>query len=132
MLTAHDHPMMLNHHFNSLASSTLVPQTVCRRTSGSGDSNRCDMELVQRTRFGERGAFDLLVLKYQQSIIKLATRYTHNRFDAEDVAQDTFKCRIRLVIMSADALARRGRQLVVKARDRLIQANCERPHLNIL
>jgi RNA polymerase sigma-70 factor (ECF subfamily) len=49
-----------------------------------------DIDLVCRAQLGERGAFDLLVLKYQRRILKLALRYTRNRSDAEDVSQEAF------------------------------------------
>jgi len=49
-----------------------------------------DLSLVRRAQGGERGAFDLLVLKYQGRIQKLAARYVHNSEDARDVAQDAF------------------------------------------
>ena len=49
-----------------------------------------DSSLVRRAQSGERGAFDLLVIKYRRKIISLAMRYTRNPSDAEDVAQETF------------------------------------------
>jgi RNA polymerase sigma-70 factor (ECF subfamily) len=52
--------------------------------------NASDADLVRRAQLGERGAFDLLVLKYQRRILKLALRYTRNPSDAEDVSQEAF------------------------------------------
>jgi RNA polymerase sigma-70 factor, ECF subfamily len=49
-----------------------------------------DVSLVRRAQSGERGAFDLLVIKYQRKIISLAMRYTRSPADAEDVSQETF------------------------------------------
>jgi RNA polymerase sigma-70 factor, ECF subfamily len=49
-----------------------------------------DLSLVCRAQSGERRAFDLLVRKYRPSILKLALRYTRNRSDADDVAQEAF------------------------------------------
>lgn len=49
-----------------------------------------DLELVRRVQSGNKGAFDLLVLKYQSKIITLIMRFVKDPFDAEDVAQDTF------------------------------------------
>ena len=46
-----------------------------------------DLSLVQRVQRGERGAYDLLVLKYQHKVVKLVMRYLRNPADAEDVAQ---------------------------------------------
>jgi RNA polymerase sigma-70 factor, ECF subfamily len=52
--------------------------------------NSVDQELVQRVQLGDKKAFDVLVLKYQQRIVKLITRYVRNQDEALDVAQETF------------------------------------------
>ncbi len=49
-----------------------------------------DSELVQLTREGNSGAFDQLVLRYQDKIFRLARRLTDTEEDAEDVAQEAF------------------------------------------
>ena len=49
-----------------------------------------DAQLVKRVQKGDKKAFDLLVLKYQQRIIKLVSRYVRDPSDALDVAQDAF------------------------------------------
>lgn len=49
-----------------------------------------DAQLVERVQKGDKKAFDLLVLKYQQRIIKLVSRYVRDPTDALDVAQDAF------------------------------------------
>lgn len=49
-----------------------------------------DWELVQRTRAGDRGAFRVLVERYQRRIAALALGMLRNREDALDVVQDTF------------------------------------------
>src|SRR5579862_8409031 len=49
-----------------------------------------DLSLVRRVQAGERSAYDLLVLKYQQKVVKLVMRYVRNPADAEDVAQEAF------------------------------------------
>jgi RNA polymerase sigma-70 factor (ECF subfamily) len=49
-----------------------------------------DLSLVRRVQAGERGAYDLLVLKYQHKVVKLVMRYLRNPADAEDVAQEAF------------------------------------------
>src|SRR5687768_9097818 len=48
-----------------------------------------DEVLVARTREGEKGAFDLLVRKYQYRVTKLVSRYV-SESEALDVAQETF------------------------------------------
>lgn len=49
-----------------------------------------DLSLVQRVQRGERGAYDLLVLKYQHKVVKLVMRYLRDPAEAEDVAQEAF------------------------------------------
>jgi RNA polymerase sigma-70 factor (ECF subfamily) len=49
-----------------------------------------DLSLVRRVQRGEKGAFDLLVLKYQHKVVKLVMRYMREPADAEDVAQEAF------------------------------------------
>jgi len=52
--------------------------------------NGADSTLVERVQRGDKPAFDLLVLKYQHRIIKLAARYVRDQHDAMDVAQEAF------------------------------------------
>ena len=47
-----------------------------------------DQLLVERVQQGDKRAFDLLVLKYQQKIIALASRFVGAGAEAEDVAQE--------------------------------------------
>ena len=49
-----------------------------------------DLELVRRAQRGERGAFDLLVLRYQHKVVKLVARLLRDPTEAEDVAQEAF------------------------------------------
>ena len=49
-----------------------------------------DQALVERVQRGDRRAFDLLVLRYQQRIVKLIMRYVHDPAEAQDVAQEAF------------------------------------------
>ena len=49
-----------------------------------------DQELVERVQRGDRRAFDVLVLRYQQRIIKLIMRYVQDSSEAQDVAQEAF------------------------------------------
>jgi RNA polymerase sigma-70 factor (ECF subfamily) len=51
------------------------------------EDDRLLVELVQQ---GNKKAFDKLVLKYQQRVVQLATRYVHDVSEAQDVAQETF------------------------------------------
>ena len=53
-------------------------------------ANQTDLELVRRVQSGDKSAFDVLVLKYQQKVINLVTRYVHDPHIAMDVAQESF------------------------------------------
>lgn len=52
--------------------------------------NNVDQELVRRVQHGDRKAFDILVQKYQQKIVKLISRYVRDQDEVLDVAQETF------------------------------------------
>ncbi|MDE2196611.1 MAG: RNA polymerase sigma factor RpoE [Gammaproteobacteria bacterium] len=64
-----------------------MPKPVIDPRSGKADS---DQVLVERVQRGDKTAFDVLVRKYQQKIIKLVTRYVHDGTEALDVAQEAF------------------------------------------
>ena len=49
-----------------------------------------DQVLVERAQRGDRRAFDLLVLKYQQKIVQLVMRYVRDPAEALDVSQEAF------------------------------------------
>ena len=49
-----------------------------------------DQQLVELVQRGDRKAYDLLVLKYQQRIVSLVSRFVRNPADALDVTQDAF------------------------------------------
>jgi RNA polymerase sigma-70 factor (ECF subfamily) len=49
-----------------------------------------DQALVEQVQRGEKQAFDVLVLKYQNKIIQLVNRYVHDSDEARDVAQEAF------------------------------------------
>ncbi|MEJ2093976.1 MAG: RNA polymerase sigma factor RpoE [Gammaproteobacteria bacterium] len=49
-----------------------------------------DQQLVERVQNGDKKAFDLLVMKYQQRIVNLVSRFVRNQADALDVTQDAF------------------------------------------
>ena len=56
---------------------------------GTADQS-VDQELVARVKRGDKGAFDLLVRKYQHKIAKLVARYVYDRTEVEDVTQEVF------------------------------------------
>jgi RNA polymerase sigma-70 factor (ECF subfamily) len=58
--------------------------------SGATPKEYTDAELVKKVKSGDRAAFDLLVLKYQNKIIHLVSRYVKDSHAAQDVAQEAF------------------------------------------
>ena len=52
--------------------------------------NIADKEIIERVKNGDKKAYDLLVLKYQQRVINLISRFVKNYADALDVSQETF------------------------------------------
>ncbi len=54
-----------------------------------GDSE-LDQILVQRVQQGDKGAFDLLVRKYQHRVLSVISRYVSDWSEAEDVGQEAF------------------------------------------
>jgi len=55
----------------------------------SGDA-QADLELVERVKKGDKKAFDLLVLKYQQKVANIISRYIKDSSEVFDVSQEAF------------------------------------------
>jgi RNA polymerase sigma-70 factor (ECF subfamily) len=51
---------------------------------------KADQALVERVQAGDKAAFDLLVLKYQNKVVHLVSRYVHDSAEVYDVAQEAF------------------------------------------
>lgn len=49
-----------------------------------------DQLLVERAQAGDRGAFDLLVMKYQRRLMRLLKRVVRDPSETEDVVQEAF------------------------------------------
>ncbi|MDH5571834.1 MAG: RNA polymerase sigma factor RpoE [Gammaproteobacteria bacterium] len=49
-----------------------------------------DQALVERVQRGDKKAFDLLVLKYQQRLINVLSRYMRDQSEVQDIAQEAF------------------------------------------
>ncbi|MDY7025622.1 MAG: RNA polymerase sigma factor RpoE [Pseudomonadota bacterium] len=49
-----------------------------------------DQQLVERVKKGDKRAFDLLVIKYQQRLLILANRFVKNEATAQDIVQEAF------------------------------------------
>jgi RNA polymerase sigma-70 factor (ECF subfamily) len=59
----------------------------------NGDSQAVedsDSDLVRRAQSGDKKAFDLLVLKYQQKVAGVVSRYVRDQADILDVVQEAF------------------------------------------
>jgi RNA polymerase sigma-70 factor (ECF subfamily) len=55
-----------------------------------GERMSVDLELVQRVQAGDKKAFDVLIMKYQQRIIHVINGFVHDPVEALDVAQEAF------------------------------------------
>ncbi len=53
-------------------------------------TNLLDADLVKRVQAGDKGAFDLLVQKYQHKVINLIGRFVSDHAECQDIAQDAF------------------------------------------
>ena len=49
-----------------------------------------DQALVERVQKGDKKAFDILVLKYQQRVMNILSRYVRDPSEVQDLAQETF------------------------------------------
>ena len=49
-----------------------------------------DQQLVERVQQGDKNAFNLLVMKYQNKVMSLIGRYVRNQADVADVTQEAF------------------------------------------
>lgn len=49
-----------------------------------------DQALVERVQKGDKKAFDILVLKYQQRVMNILSRYVRDPYEVQDLAQETF------------------------------------------
>ena len=71
-----------------------IPESVGCTTRGVGSANMAtesaDAQLVRRVQKGDKGAFDLLVLKYQHKIVNLVLRYVRDPDQALDITQEAF------------------------------------------
>ncbi|WP_457673329.1 RNA polymerase sigma factor RpoE [Thiolapillus sp.] len=53
-------------------------------------SAEADLRLVEKVKKGDKKAFDLLVLKYQQKVANIISRYIHDSSEVFDVSQEAF------------------------------------------
>ena len=60
------------------------------------ENGSTDKEIITRVLKGDQRAYEVIVTRYQSFVFTIALRYTKNREDAEEVAQDTSGRRYRV------------------------------------
>lgn len=74
--------------------AAVKPRVVSTQVGSEGNKSLSekdiDFALVQRVQRGDKQAFDLLVLKYQNKIVHLVSRYVHDSHESQDVTQEAF------------------------------------------
>jgi RNA polymerase sigma-70 factor (ECF subfamily) len=55
-----------------------------------GDQQKVDQALIERVQQGDKTAFDVLVRKYQNRVVKVIARYIRDQSEVYDVAQEAF------------------------------------------
>ena len=81
---AENFPQMSRSIGKSVESATVTVAAACMA------SEPTDAQLVRRVQKGDKGAFDLLVLKYQHKIVNLVMRYVRDPDQALDISQEAF------------------------------------------
>jgi RNA polymerase sigma-70 factor, ECF subfamily len=81
---AQNFPQMSRSIGESVESATVTVAAACMA------SEPTDAQLVRRVQKGDKGAFDLLVLKYQHKIVNLVMRYVRDPDQALDISQEAF------------------------------------------
>lgn len=68
-----------------------------RRSNPLSESNRSnatetmqDLDLIQRAKLGDMGAFEELVFRYDKQVLTIAARYVQSAEDAKDIYQEVF------------------------------------------
>ncbi|MBI0415932.1 MAG: RNA polymerase sigma factor RpoE [Nitrosospira sp.] len=54
------------------------------------NDRKIDQKLVELAQYGDKKAFDLLVIKYRGRLIRVLSRFIRDSTEVEDVAQETF------------------------------------------
>lgn len=79
---------------NQIATGTLTQRMSTTATPDepkvAGSDRAIDYKLVVRVQQGDKGAFDLLVMKYQGRVASIISRYVSDHHEIADVAQETF------------------------------------------
>ncbi len=59
------------------------------RTSGPQAATMADSEVVQRVVHGEKGLYEILMRRYNQTLFRAVRSYLHKEEDVQDAMQDT-------------------------------------------
>ncbi len=60
------------------------------RTSGPQAATMADSEVVQRVVHGEKGLYEILMRRYNQTLFRAVRSYLHKEEDVQDAMQDTY------------------------------------------
>ncbi|WP_425463063.1 RNA polymerase sigma factor RpoE [Marinobacter piscensis] len=66
----------------------MAPDTDQKHTEKP--DSQTDLQLVRKVRNGDRGAFDLLVVKYQSRVASIIGRYVYDNQEVMDLTQEAF------------------------------------------
>jgi RNA polymerase sigma-70 factor, ECF subfamily len=61
-----------------------------QRQSPSPTDTMVDLDLIQRAKHGDMGAFEQLVFRYDKQVLTIAARYVQSSEDAKDIYQEVF------------------------------------------
>ncbi|MFE8072614.1 RNA polymerase sigma factor RpoE [Marinobacteraceae bacterium S3BR75-40.1] len=64
--------------------------TATQQGNAPAEQRQTDRQLVARAQKGERGAFDLLVVRYQARVAAIVSRYVQEPQDVMDLTQEAF------------------------------------------
>jgi RNA polymerase sigma-70 factor, ECF subfamily len=58
--------------------------------SSNATGTMLDLDLIQRAKLGDMGAFEQLVFRYDKQVLTIAARYVQSSEDAKDIYQEVF------------------------------------------
>lgn len=77
-------------HSRSQATTRLIVTTASRSATSINLRKIEDATLVRESQAGDHAAFEELVHRYDQAVLRLALRLTRSQSDAKDIYQDAF------------------------------------------
>ncbi|TVP57953.1 MAG: RNA polymerase sigma factor RpoE [Halomonadaceae bacterium] len=96
----------------------------------SQNRNETDRQLVERVQLGDKTAFDLLVVRYQNRVAGIVGRYVRDYQDIRDLTQETFIKAYRAIdrFRGDSAFYTWLYRIAVNAAKNFIEARNRRPH----